>query len=75
MELNKVSQRVKLITKVTSSRWFELGLTAAAGLALSLILYPAAWNLALGGLLEKVVPTPIYNAVHELRHLWGIPCH
>ena len=51
---------------------------AAFGLAvvgLSLILYPALWNSALGGLLEKAIPTPIYNAIHELRHLWGIPCH
>jgi hypothetical protein len=26
-------------------------------------------------LLEKALPPSIYNAIHELRHLWGIPCH
>jgi len=48
---------------------------AAAGFTLTVLLYPAMINAALGGILQKIVPAPIYNAIHELRHLLGIPCH
>jgi len=48
---------------------------AAAGFTLAVLLYPAVIDAALGGILQKIVPAPIYNAIHELRHLLGIPCH
>jgi len=48
---------------------------AAAGVTLTVLLYPAVIDAALGGILQKIVPAPIYNAIHELRHLLGIPCH
>lgn len=50
------------------------GLLTISVISLSLIYYPAIWDIALGGLL-KSMPPQIYNAIHELRHLWGIPCH
>jgi len=40
----------------------------------SLILYPAIWSLAIPWL-EKVIPQPVFEAIHEFRHLLGIPCH
>jgi len=48
---------------------------AAAGATLAVLLYPAVLDMVLGGILQKTVPAPIYNAIHELRHLLGIPCH
>lgn len=42
--------------------------------ALSLVFWPAAWQQAFPGI-ERLLPPQIYNAIHELRHLWGIPCH
>ncbi|MEL9990084.1 MAG: hypothetical protein QXP98_03005 [Thermoproteus sp.] len=66
---------IKVVAKLKSAQIPAALTLALAGIGLSLILYPALWDLALGGLLEKAVPAPIYNAIHELRHLWGIPCH
>lgn len=69
-----MKRKLVLKLEVRSLRLLPIVTIASAAL-LSLILYPAVWNSALGGMLEKIIPPQIYSAIHELRHLWGIPCH
>ncbi|MEM1889355.1 MAG: hypothetical protein QXN04_04325 [Pyrobaculum sp.] len=66
-------KKLKIVEKYATWQSGLILLMAAAGL--SVVLYPALLNSATGGLLEKALPPSIYNAIHELRHLWGIPCH
>ncbi|MEM1637265.1 MAG: hypothetical protein QW247_06080 [Pyrobaculum sp.] len=73
--MNLKSKTLTYIKESLKSPRFRYLATLGAAAGLSLILYPALWNAALGGLLEKAVPPVVYNAVHELRHLWGVPCH
>ena len=51
-----------------------IAMAIPAAALLSLLLYPATWSLALPWL-EKAVPPPIFDAIHEFRHILGIPCH
>ncbi|AFA39318.1 hypothetical protein Pogu_1291 [Pyrobaculum oguniense TE7] len=67
-----LAKTVEVIGAMPMAKYVAIAIAAGA---LSLILYPGLWNTALGGLLERLIPGPIYNAVHELRHLWGMPCH
>nr|KJR73002.1 MAG: hypothetical protein TU35_08480 [Thermoproteus sp. AZ2] len=47
--------------------------SSVAGLVLFFV--PALLDHLLGGVLEPALPASVYNAIHELRHLLGIPCH
>jgi hypothetical protein len=42
---------------------------------LTLFAVPAVLDQVLGGALQSALPPAVYNAIHELRHLMGIPCH
>ena len=42
---------------------------------MALFAVPAVLDHVLGGALQSALPPAIFNAVHELRHLMGIPCH
>ena len=42
---------------------------------MALFAVPAVLDHVLGGALQSVLPPAVYNAIHELRHLLGIPCH
>jgi hypothetical protein len=66
---------IELVVKTSRSRATQIVAITAAATALAVFLYPALLDVALGGLLQKVVPPGVYNAIHELRHLLGIPCH
>jgi hypothetical protein len=72
----KVSRRTALLLRVQrrSSLLRVAALVASVG-ALALFAVPAVLDHVLGGALQSALPPAIYNAVHELRHLMGIPCH
>jgi hypothetical protein len=72
----KVSRRMALLLRVQrrSSLLRVAALVASVG-ALALFAVPAVLDHVLGGALQSALPPAIYNAVHELRHLMGIPCH
>ena len=42
---------------------------------LALFAVPAVLDHVIGGALQSALPPAIYNAIHELRHLLGMPCH
>jgi len=75
MRLKVKKQGLKLTQKTSLFSLKTALALVAAGVTLTVILYPAVLDVALGGILQKAVPAPIYNAIHELRHLLGIPCH
>jgi len=75
MRLKVKKLGLKLIQKTSLFSLKTALALVAAGFTLAVILYPAVIDAALGGILQKIVPAPIYNAIHELRHLLGIPCH
>ncbi|MCC6020215.1 MAG: hypothetical protein LM577_02445 [Thermoproteaceae archaeon] len=66
LELLVRERRAALLQKLSLA-------AAAAGLALFTI--PALLDHVLGGALQALLPQAVYNAIHELRHLLGIPCH
>jgi hypothetical protein len=66
LELLARERRAVLLQKVSLA-------AAVAGLALFTI--PALLDHVLGGVLQSLLPQAVYNAIHELRHLLGIPCH
>jgi hypothetical protein len=72
----KVSRRMALLLRVQrrSSLLRVAALVASVG-ALALFAVPAVLDHVLGGALQSALPPAIYNAIHELRHLMGIPCH
>lgn len=66
---------IELVVKTSRSGTAQTVATSAATSALAMFLYPALLDAALGGILQKAVPPGTYTAIHELRHLLGIPCH
>jgi hypothetical protein len=72
----KESRQAALLLRV--QRRFSLlriaALAASVGV-LTLFTVPAVLDHVLGGALQSALPPAIYNAIHELRHLMGIPCH
>jgi|GEM_PF-1722892 len=51
-----------------------VSLVASVGV-LTLFTMPALLDQALGGTLQTLLPSAVYNAIHELRHILGMPCH
>jgi hypothetical protein len=72
----KESRQTALVLRVQrrSSLLRVAALAASVG-ALALFAVPAVLDHVLGGALQSVLPPAVYNAIHELRHLLGIPCH
>lgn len=69
----KQGVKVEILLKRSKVLNYIVAAFAFAGLALFSI--PALLDTVSGGLLQSLIPPAVYNAVHELRHLLGIPCH
>jgi hypothetical protein len=72
----KESRQTALVLR--AQRRFSLLRVAALATsvgALALFAVPAVLDHVLGGALQSALPPTVYNAIHELRHLLGIPCH
>ena len=74
--LRKESRQTALVLRAQgrSSLLRAAAFVASVG-ALALFAAPAVLDHVLGGALQSALPPAIFNAVHELRHLMGIPCH
>ncbi|MFZ8841395.1 MAG: hypothetical protein ACO2PM_21230 [Pyrobaculum sp.] len=72
----KESRQTALVLRAQrrSSLLRAVAFVASVG-ALALFAVPAVLDHVLGGALQSALPPAIFNAVHELRHLMGIPCH
>lgn len=66
----KTLEKVRRLARVSQAVYLS-----ASVIGIAVVFYPAVLNAAVGGLLEKLLPPAVYNAIHELRHLLGIPCH
>jgi len=72
----KESRQTALVLGVQRrSSLLRVAAFAASVGVLTLFAVPAVLNHILGGVLQSALPPAIYNAIHELRHLMGIPCH
>ncbi|MFZ8838850.1 MAG: hypothetical protein ACO2PM_07945 [Pyrobaculum sp.] len=72
----KESRQTALVLGVQrrSSLLRAAALAASVGV-LALFAAPAVLDHVLGGALQSALPPAVYNAIHELRHLLGVPCH
>jgi hypothetical protein len=72
----KESRYIALVLRVQrrSSLLRAAAFAASVGV-LALFAVPAVLDHVLGGVLQSALPPAVYNAIHELRHLMGIPCH
>jgi len=72
----KESRQTALVLRAQhrSSLLRAVAFVASVGV-LALFAAPAVLDHVLGGALQSALPPAIFNAVHELRHLMGIPCH